>query len=296
MMFWSFVQIYKGLFFSWAWDRVPGFQPGSLLSLAPRAHAVAAAAPSPHPSAAPSPGHTWEVHYVCCPELRLAPWEGPLHCGAAPGHLWPVTCGRPFDSLPRESGCAPMGGSSGPPGREDLCAHCRGPAVCVLVLAWERGWNTPGLWTLSFPGMGAAKLDIYWSLAVHGALLGTPRPGFPDTGASQSLRIFSRHRQVWKRGQRGQFHKSDVWVWRTIWPVYSEVISCPIHFKLLCLFSNEVVLIVWFFLLATSEVGNPRLFHPLLKSKKQKKKKKKGCANLLIPEAQFSSSWNLARV
>lgn len=35
MTFWSFVQISKGLFFSWAWDRAPGFQPGSSLSLGP---------------------------------------------------------------------------------------------------------------------------------------------------------------------------------------------------------------------------------------------------------------------
>lgn len=97
------------------------------------------------PSPAPSPAHTWDVHHVCCPELRFAPWEGPLHCGAAPGHLGSVTCRWPFDSLPCESACAPMGGSSGPLGREDLCAHRRGPAVCVLMLAWERRWNTPGL-------------------------------------------------------------------------------------------------------------------------------------------------------
>ena len=180
--------------------------------------------------------------FIICAALSWGLYHGRVRCMGT-CDLWGCRLSLSHVSLAVHPRAGPVG-----PLVERICAPTAvvllAGCLCGVGAGLQHSWSLNHVISRDWSSQTRHLLSM---CCVHGSPLVTPRPWFPDTGASQSLRIFSRHRQVWKRGQHGQFHKSNVWVWRTIWPVYSEVISCPIYFKLWCLFSDEVVLIVVLF-------------------------------------------------
>lgn len=109
MKFWSFVQMYQALFFSWAWERVPGSQPGVL----------------------------WPPRLLTLQPHLAQHTLGKFIMRAALG--WGLHRGRV-----RCMGTCDLWGCRLILSHVSLAGYLRAaPAVWVLVLAWEQGWNTP---------------------------------------------------------------------------------------------------------------------------------------------------------
>ena len=158
MKFWSFVQMYQGLFFSWAWDRVPGSQPSALCPQGSCGRPVCSPSSPTFPKT-----HLGSSLYVlpsveACTVGESTAWA-PVTSGVAvwvcPTWVWLCTHGRVL-WVPWSRGFV-----------HPLLWSCW-LGACV---EWEQGCSTPGLWTMSFPGTGAVKLDIYWAFAVCTVLL-----------------------------------------------------------------------------------------------------------------------------